>query len=97
MDKRGGHGTTVTYTDLENTDIEAEYPWKFVDTTSDIIDPITEEVNTGGHFNPFIDGYLPEDQGYFGYESERTEQLEPYKASLLLAHHSKTMTGDFLQ
>jgi hypothetical protein len=67
----GGHGTIITYTDTENTDIEAEHPWQFVDTTSDGIAPVTEEINTGGEYNPFVEGYESETQTEMTYEGEK--------------------------
>jgi len=69
------HGTVITHTDLENTDIEADHPWQFVDTTSDKIEPITEDINTGGTFNPFVDGYQAEDQTHLGYEREKKSAI----------------------
>ena len=67
----GGHGTMITYTDTENTDIETEHPWQFVDTTSDGIAPVTEEINTGGEYNPFVEGYDSETQTEMTYEGEK--------------------------
>jgi len=58
----GGHGTVITYTDLQNTDIEAEQPWQFVDTTDDTVAPVTQNVNTRGTYNPFVDGYSSDEQ-----------------------------------
>jgi len=67
------HGTVITYTDLENTEIEGKHPWQFVDTTSWAVNPVTEDIDTGGVFNPFVDGYEPESQTRLGYESEKKE------------------------
>lgn len=58
----GGHGTVITYTNLEDTDIEAEHPWQFVDTTYRTVEPVTEEIHTGGNYNPFVDGYESDEQ-----------------------------------
>ncbi|WP_144060731.1 hypothetical protein [Salinarchaeum sp. Harcht-Bsk1] len=69
------HGTAIVYTDLENTDIDGEHPWQFVDTTSGTIAPVTEDINTGGVFNPFVDGYQPEDQTGLGYEREKKSAI----------------------
>ena len=72
----GGHGTIITYTDTENTDIETEHPWQFVDTTSYVIAPVTREINTGGEYNPFVEGYEPEKYEDLEYESKKRKASE---------------------
>lgn len=79
----GGHGTVITYTNLEDTDIEAEHPWQFVDTTDSTVAPVTQNyVNTRGNYNPFVDGYKnnealgeyktePSDQSNVLYQNEK--------------------------
>lgn len=70
----GGHGTVITYTNLEDTDIEAEHPWQFVDTTDSNVAPVTQDyVNTRGRYNPFVDGYK-NDEALGEYTTENPDE-----------------------
>lgn len=72
----GGHGTMIAYADTENTDIEAKHPWQFVDTTANGMAPVTEEINTRGGYNPFVEGFEPENYEGLEYESKKRKASE---------------------
>jgi len=89
----GGHGTTVMHVDTENSEIQADHPWQFVDTTGDTVEPITAELQqlgwSDGAFNPFTMGYEPESQST-GYE---TEKLKSDSALLSFITHDRGADG----
>ncbi|WP_164471874.1 hypothetical protein [Halosimplex salinum] len=79
---QGGHGTVFAYANTENTELESESNWFWIDTTgynkvSDIRDA---RVDMG--YNPLVQGYKAEAQTDQGYEREK-ERAESALFSLV--------------
>lgn len=88
---QGGHGTVMAYADLENTDLEAEHSWHWVDTTEDHIVPLGVEAENGSTtaenalahgYNAFIQGYKGEEQvsdpeHHYRYDTEKIKAVAP--------------------